>query len=86
LIRKDKEEQRLEREGRIRDSRYNRWYKMIKEEGVPEYLKKGWGESRWRRVLRFRLGNEIGESNYWEEEDKRICRLCEEETETWEHV
>jgi len=86
LIKKDKEEQRLERKGRIRDSRYNRWYKMIKVEGIPEYLKKGWGESRWRRVLRFKLGNEIGESNYWEEEDKRMCRLCEGETETWEHV
>lgn len=34
--------------------------------------------------MRFRLGNEIGESNYWEEEDKRICRVCEGETETWE--
>jgi len=41
LIRKDKEEQRLERERRIGDSRYNRWYKIIKEEGIPEYLRKG---------------------------------------------
>jgi len=39
--------------------KYNRWYKEIKEEGVPEYLRKGWGESRWRRVIKFRLGNEI---------------------------
>lgn len=59
---------------------------MIKEEGIPEYLKKGWEESRWRRILKFRMGNEIEENNYWEEEDKRICRLCEGETETWEHV
>lgn len=44
------------------------------------------GESRWRRVLRFRVGNEIREGKYWEEEGKRICRLCEEEIETWEHV
>lgn len=41
LIRKDKEEQRLERERRIGDSRYNRWYKVIKEKGIPEYLRKG---------------------------------------------
>jgi hypothetical protein len=27
-------------------SRYNRWYKEVKKEGVPEYLKKGWGRSR----------------------------------------
>lgn len=36
MIRKDKEKQRVEREGRIRDSRYNRWYKMIKEEGISK--------------------------------------------------
>lgn len=23
---------------------------------------------------------------YWEKEGKRICRLCEGEIETWEHV
>ena len=27
--------------------------------GVPGYLKKGWGKSRWRRVARFRLGSEM---------------------------
>lgn len=31
----------------------------MKGEGVPEYLKKGWDESKWRIVIRFRLGNEI---------------------------
>lgn len=34
-----------ERERRIRDSRYNRWYKIIKEKGISEYLKKGWGRA-----------------------------------------
>lgn len=23
---------------------------------------------------------------YWESEKKRVCRLCESEEETWEHV
>lgn len=50
---KDKVLQRKERRNKIRESRFNKWYKM--GEGVPEYLKKGWGESRWRRVIRFRL-------------------------------
>lgn len=29
-------------------------------------MKKGWGESRWRRVVRFSLGNKIREGRYWE--------------------
>jgi len=29
----------------------------IKEEGVAEYLRKEWEESRWKRMVRFRLGN-----------------------------
>lgn len=75
VIEKDREMQRLERWQRIRDSKYSKWYKEIKEEGIPEYLRKGWGESRWRRVMRFRLGNEIKESNYWKVEVKRVCRM-----------
>lgn len=33
------------------------------------------GESRWRRVARFRLGNEMREGRYWEKEDKKICSV-----------
>lgn len=29
-------------------------------------MKKGLGESRWRRVVRFSLGNKIREGRYWE--------------------
>lgn len=29
-----------------KDSRYNRWYEEIKEEGIPEYLRKDWRENR----------------------------------------
>lgn len=46
--RKDKEKQRKERWERIRKSRYNRWYKEVKGERIPKYLKKGWGESKWK--------------------------------------
>lgn len=37
-------------------------------------------------MIRFRLGNEMKESTYWEEEEKKMCRLCEGEIETWEHA
>lgn len=49
-------------------------------------MKKGWGESRWIRVARFRLRNEMREACYWEKEENRRCRLCEERIESWEHV
>lgn len=39
LMTKCKEMDRGERWKRIRDSKYNKWYKEIKE-GIPEYLKK----------------------------------------------
>jgi len=57
LIKADREIQRLERWQKIRESRYNTWFREIKEEGIPEYLRKGWRESRCRRMIRFRLGN-----------------------------
>ncbi|EZA56063.1 hypothetical protein X777_03890 [Ooceraea biroi] len=42
----NKEKQTEERWKRIRESRYNSWYKEVKGRGLPGYLKKGWGESR----------------------------------------
>lgn len=49
-------------------------------------FKERMGESRWKRVAIFRLGNEMREGRYWKEEEKRRCRLCGEERESWEHV
>lgn len=54
----------------------------MKGEGIPEYLKNGWGKSKWRRIARFRLGNEIKEGRYWETKKKRKCRVCENKRET----
>lgn len=31
------------------------------EDNISEYLKKGWGERRWRRVVRFRMRSKIRE-------------------------
>lgn len=83
---REKEIQKEERKTKIENSKYNKWYKVIRGEGIPAYLKKGWTEKRWSRITRFRLGNEIKESRYWEKEENRKCRICEEEEETWEHV
>jgi len=86
LIYKDKAEQRIERWERIREGKFCKWYKEIKGDGIPEYLKIGWGEGRWSRIARWRMGNEIREGRYWEEPEKRTCRLCGGEVESWEHV
>lgn len=59
-----KEMQMEERWGKIRESRYNKWYQWINGEGIPEYLKKGKRERRCRRIARFRLGNEVKERKY----------------------
>ncbi|EZA50331.1 hypothetical protein X777_11275 [Ooceraea biroi] len=81
LEKEEKKRKREERWERIIGSKYNRWYKVVKGEGLPEYLKKG-----WKRIARFRLGNEVRDGNYWEEEEKRRCRLCGVKKESWEHV
>lgn len=38
------------------------------------------------RIARFRLGSEIRERKYWEVEEKKRCRLCRLEEESWKHV
>ena len=70
LICRGRRLEEVERWERIRDSRYNRWYGMVKGVGVPGYMKRGWGESRWIRVATFRLGNEMRGGRYWEEEEE----------------
>lgn len=79
LERADMERQERERAERIRESRYNKWYREIRVEGVQKYLKEEWKEER-------RLGNEMREGRYWEEQKNRMCRICGWEDKTWQHV
>lgn len=53
---------------------------------MPGYLKNGWRESRWQRIARYRLGNGMRGEKYWEKEEKKKCRICGIEDDTWEHV
>lgn len=39
-----------------------------------------------KRVIRFRLGNEMRGGRYWEDVENKVCRVCGGEEETWEHV
>jgi len=44
----------------------------VKGEGIPGFpLKERLGESRWRRIARYRLGKEMREASYWEKEEKK---------------
>jgi len=78
----DRNKQREERWASISESRYNKWYKRVKGEGISEYLKKGWAESRWGRIARYRMGEGIKEGMYWAGEEERRCRMCGREEET----
>ncbi|XP_071650744.1 uncharacterized protein [Temnothorax longispinosus] len=86
LEKKERDKERQERMEKIVGSKYNRWYKSIRKDGIPDYLMKGWEEARWNRIARFRLGNEVREGLYWENEEDKKCRMCGKEEETWEHV
>jgi len=77
----DRNKQRQERWAKISESRHNKWYKRVKGEGIPEYLKKSWVESRWR-IARYRMGKGIKEGMYWAGEEERMCRMCGKEEET----
>lgn len=57
-------QQREEREEKIREAKYNKWYKIVKEEQVPEYIREDRKEEKWRRIARFRMGNEMREGRY----------------------
>ena len=54
---------------KIADSRYNKWHRMIKVEGIPEYLEKcKLKECKWTRMIRFRMGDGMNECKYWMKE------------------
>jgi len=76
---RDKEIQQQER-----IQKWNRWYKEIGTMGTPRYLREKWKVEMIR--ARFILGNEMRERKYCEDEEKRRCRICGWEEETWEHV
>ncbi|XP_043263555.1 LOW QUALITY PROTEIN: uncharacterized protein LOC122403853 [Colletes gigas] len=82
----DGRRQEEERWGKIVQSRYNRWYREMVVRELPRYLRTGWGEVRYGRLARYRMGNEMRGGEYWGDEEERRCRVCGGEEETWEHV
>lgn len=64
LEERENRKQEQERIEKIAGSKYNRWYKVIRKERIPEYLQKGKEERSWSKIVRFRLGNEVREGLY----------------------
>lgn len=51
LVREGREKDWRERWEKIKESKFNKWYKEVKGKGIPEYLKKSWGKvggERWQ--------------------------------------
>ena len=42
IEKRGREEHVIERWGKIEESRYNKWYRVLKKEGLSKYLDKGW--------------------------------------------
>lgn len=55
---RERDPEKGDMEVKIKGWQYNK-YKEVKGVRIPGYLKKGWEESRWMRVARFRLGSKI---------------------------
>lgn len=66
-------------------SKYNRWYEKIKKEEMPAYLRKEWREGRWRRIIRFRMNNEMRGARIGKQR-RGGCVSCAGGEETWEHM
>ena len=81
-----KSRQGRERWRKLVESKYNSWYRVFKEEGEPEYLKKMKKERKWKRMVRCRMGEGVRECRYWMEEEENECRVRRYERESWAHV
>lgn len=86
LEQRDRELQEQEIGRRLREGRYNRWYREVRTDGVPRYLEERGKEEKMTRVARYRLGNGMRGERYWLEEGENACRVCGGEQETCGHV
>lgn len=62
-----------ERDKKIRYWRFNSCYKLVNVGDLPQYLRKGGREKRWRHVERFSFRNESKDARYWKEEKRKLC-------------
>ena len=82
----DREVQRQEQFNRIQEANYNPWYKFLLEGETPKYLETEGRKGSQKSKARLRCGNEELCNRYWEKEERKLCRICETEMETFEHL
>lgn len=46
------------------------------ERSVPKYIREGRKDKRWRKVARFRMGNEMRVGKCWLKREEELCRVC----------
>lgn len=90
LMERDTEVMEQETTNKIEKATYGWRYKFIRTVGTPRYMKEAKtnakGGQKIKTIARARCGNEEYGNRYWMKEEERMCRLCEEERETLEHV
>ena len=70
----------------IKTSRYCKEYINWKEPGFPKYMEGSLKSKIVKEIARNRCGNEVRASRFWNDKEKRRCRLCEQEEESMDHV
>jgi len=65
----------ITRETKKVNSKKDLWYKEIRTMETPRYLRERRKEERMIRVARFRLRNKMREGKYWEEKEKKRCKI-----------
>ena len=68
------------------ESKSAKEYKKWSMEKRPKYLEIKGRKNTVKMIARFRCCNEWKGERYWEEENKKECRVCGEERETWQHI
>lgn len=86
ILEKIEVKEKEERRRKLEESRYNRTYKNVVTENMPKYLSGRRKRKDRSLIARYRCGNECKENQHWKEEEEKTCRLCEEETESIEHI
>lgn len=71
---------------KIRESRYNRRYKDIFVDRLPEYLRDRKRGKDSYIMAKLRCGNYEENNKYWKNEEDRKCKLCKVEMGTMEHL
>ena len=70
---------------KINESRYNKHYKKIASDRLPEYLINKNGSENMSVLARVRCGNFANENKYWLKENERLCKLCGKDWGSFNH-